>query len=49
MRLHGASDWTSLSRLKSPTPGFRFGHSLYGNADFETVHFAFQFIELPRG
>jgi hypothetical protein len=23
--------------------GFRFGHSLYGNADFEAVHFAFEF------
>jgi hypothetical protein len=23
--------------------GFRFGHSLYGGADFETVHCAFQF------
>ena len=23
--------------------GFRFGHTLYGNADFEVVHFAFEF------
>jgi hypothetical protein len=23
--------------------GFRFGHSLYGNKDFETVHFCFHF------
>src|SRR6516225_6658134 len=23
--------------------GFRFGHSLYGTTDFETVHFAFYF------
>ena len=23
--------------------GFRFGHSLFGNADFEAVHFAFEF------
>jgi hypothetical protein len=23
--------------------GLRFGHSLYGNADFEAVHFVFQF------
>jgi hypothetical protein len=36
-------------RLDEPLPpqisdaGFRFGHSLYGSADFETVHFAFQF------
>jgi len=36
-------------RLVEPLPpaisdaGFRFGHSLYGNADFETVHFTFQF------
>jgi hypothetical protein len=36
-------------RLDEPLPpaisdaGFRFGHSLYGSADFETVHCAFQF------
>jgi hypothetical protein len=36
-------------RLDEPLPpeitnsGFRFGHSLFGSADFETLHFAFQF------
>jgi hypothetical protein len=28
--------------LEISNAGFRFGHSLHGNADFETVHFAFQ-------
>ena len=41
-RLHGAPSGRALPPAISDA-GFRFGHSLYGNADFEAVRFAFQF------